>query len=224
LRVILSLLGLFAQLTPLVLFFVFFKRISKIVELKVVFFYVLISLLSNILFSALQNHASLILSLSAIIEYAFFSAFFYFCIRDLRFRKLILFIFLITLSTELFLLYQQKANFDFWVTLTTAILILVYCIFFFYEEISLPRTLIIYQSYNFWIATGCIIYLAGTLFLFLYTSDLKDKQKSSLWFIDIVFEIVKNIFFSIAFLIGKHGKQNIAIRQFDDTNMIEKPF
>jgi len=221
---ILSLIGLLAQFTPLVLFFVFFKRINKIVELRVVFFYVLVSLLINILFSFFQNHAPLILSLSAIIEYAFFSAFFYYCIRSHSFRRVALVISLITMGIEFYLLYLHKPNFDFWVTLTTAILILVYCIYFFYEEINKPRTLIIYQSYNFWVATGCIIYLAGTLFLFLYTSDLKDKQRSSLWFIDIVFEIVKNVFFSIAFIIGKKGEQNLAIGPFDDTNMDEKPF
>jgi hypothetical protein len=88
----------------------------------------------------------------------------------------------------------------------------------------LPETLMIYQSYTFWIATGCIIYLAGTLFLFLYTSDIKDKQTNSLWVIDIVFEIIKNIFFSIAFIIGKNSKQNIAPAGYDDTNMFEKPF
>jgi hypothetical protein len=224
LKIFLSLLGIVTQFLPLILFFVFYKRIYKIVELRVVFFYVLASFFANILLSSFQNNASLIFNIFEIIEYLFFSAFFYFCIRNKNLKKLIVTVSLLVLVIELFFLYPQKPKFDFWVTLTTAILILIYCIFFFYEEMNFPQTLLIYQSYNFWIAAGCIIYLAGTLFLFLYTADIKDKQNNSLWNIDIVFEIIKNVFFSIAFIIGKNTKKNIAPAGYDDTNMFEKPF
>jgi hypothetical protein len=185
---------------------------------------VLVSLITNILLVVFQTHASLVISISAIIEYAFFSIFFYFCIRKKSFKKIIIIISVLTLITELFFLYQQKPKFDFGVTLTTTILIVIYCIFFFYEEMNSPQTLLIYQSYDFWIAAGCIIYLAGTLFLFLYTSDIKDKQKNSLWVIDVVFEIIKNISFSVAFIIGKNSKKITAPADFDDTNMFENPF
>jgi hypothetical protein len=224
LKTFLSLLGIVTQFLPLILFFVFYKRIYKIVELRVVFFYVLASFFANILLSKFQNNASLIFNIFEIIEYLFFSAFFYFCIRNKNLKKLIIIVSLLVLVIELFFLSQQKPKFDFWVTLTTAILILIYCIFFFYEEMNSPQTLLIYQSYNFWIAAGCIIYLAGTLFLFLYTADIKDKQNNTLWNLDIVFEIIKNVFFSIAFIIGKNSKKITPAADFEDTNMFEKPF
>jgi len=213
-----------AQISPLVLFFVFLKKISKIAELEVIFFYVLLSLIAGFLVTAFKNHAPLIISVFAMCEYAFFSVFFYLCIQNRKFKNLIILISVIILSFEFFLYYSHKTNFDFWVALITAILIVIYSISFFYEQVNLPSVLIIYQSYSFWVVVGCIIYLSGTLFLFLYTSDLKDKQNSSLWIINDAFEIVKNIFFSIAFIVAKNNKQNISTQNFDDTNIYEKPF
>ena len=220
----LFIIGFFAQVSPLILFFLFFKRISKIVELRVIFLYVLTSLIFNFLLGAFQSKASSIIGIFAIIEYSFFSTFFYLCIRNEKFKKLILIVFAISLGVELLLFYSPKVNIGFWTPLIVAILIVIYSVFFFYEEVNSPKTLFIYQSYNFWIVVGCIIYVSGTLFLFLYTSDIQDKQKNSLWSINIVFEIVKNIFFSIAFIVARNNKQNTIEQDSYDTNMFEKPF
>jgi hypothetical protein len=222
--VVLSILGLIAQLSPLVIFFILFKSINKIIELRVIFFYVLTSFISNFLLGAFQKNAFEIISVYALVEYSFFSIFFYLCIRNKKFKKLILLIYAVSLGFEIFLFYLPKSNFDFWAPLITAILIVIYSVFFFYEQVNSPETLFIYQSYKFWIVVGCIIYLSGTLFLFLYTSDLKDKQKNILWNINVVFEIIKNIFFSIAFIMAKDNKRNMISEDDYDTNMFEKPF
>jgi hypothetical protein len=222
--IVLKIIALLAQFSPLVLFFVFFKRVSKIVELRVIFFYVLVSFFSIFLLGAFQKNGSLIISISAVIEYAFFSTFFYICIQNKKFKKLIILISALTLSFEFFLFLTSKSNLDFWITIITAVVIVFYSIFFFYEQVNSPETLFIYQSYNFWIVVGCIIYLSGTLFLFLYTADLPDKQRSSLWSINIVFELVKNVFFSIAFIVARNNKQNMIDAESYDTNMFEKPF
>ena len=222
--IVLSIIFLLAQLSPLVLFIVFYKRINKIIELRVIFLYVLISLISDFLLGVFKSNASLIISAFAICEYAFFSAFFFLCIQNKKFKTLIVVISALNLSIALFLFYSQKINFDFWAALVTAILIVIYSIFFFYEQVNSPQALIIYQSYIFWIVVGCIIYLSGTLFLFLYTSDVKDRQNSSLWIINVAFEIVKNVCFSIAFIIARNDNRNIATQNFNDTNIFEKPF
>jgi hypothetical protein len=222
--IVLKIIALLAQFSPLVLFFVFIKRISKIIELRVIFFYVLVSFLSIFLVGAFQSNAFLIISISALVDYSFFSAFYYFGIRNKKFKKLILLIFVVSLAFDIFLFYQPKSNFDFWAPLITTIFIVIYSVFFFYEQLNSPETLFIYQSYKFWVVVGCIIYLSGTLFLFLYTSDIKDKEKSSLWSINIVFETVKNILFSIAFIVARNAKENMIELEEYDTNMFEKPF
>lgn len=222
--IFLYILATLAQISPLALFFIFFKRINKIIEIRVVFFYVLTSLAFNFLLGALPSHATQIIYISAVVEYIFFSSFFYIFIRNKKFKKLIITTTTLTSIFEVFLFHSSKLNSDFWVTLITTILIVVYSFFFFYEQINSPQALLIYRSYTFWIAVGCIIYLSGTLFLFLYTSDIKDKEKNLLWFINIFFEIVKNIFFSIAFIVGKNYKQNGVYKDFDNTNIYENPF
>jgi hypothetical protein len=186
----------------------------------VIFLYALISLASDFLLSsALRSYGSVIISSFAICEYIVFSTLFYFCISNKNFKKFILFISFIDLAIELVLVFTHVVNFDFWVALITATLILVYSIFFFYEQLNSSEIIIIYKSYKFWIVIGCIIYLSGTLFLFLYTSDLKDKQTNGLWAINIVFEIVKNACFSIALVIAAKNKQNVLVAQYNDTNM-----
>jgi hypothetical protein len=176
------------------------------------------------LLGAFKSHASLIISVFAMCEYAFFSAFFFLSTRNRIFKNLMLIASILYLSFLGIQLYSANTNFDFWAALITVILIVIYSVFFFYEHVNSPTTLIIYQSYAFWIVVGCIIYLAGTLFLFLYTADLKDKQSSLLWSINIAFEILKNIFFSIAFVIAKNNKKIAAIEDFEHTNMFENPF
>lgn len=220
----LYLIAYLAQITPLVLYFALFKRNSKIIELRVLFFYVLASCLAIIFLGVFPNQGIIIISIFELVEFTFFSAFFFLFIQNRKFKNLIVVITIITLCIETFLFFSFKTNFDFWTTLTTAVLIVTYSIFFFFEQINSPRTLIIYQSYVFWIVVGCIIYISGTLFLFLYTSDLKDKQNNSLWNIDIVFEFIKNICFSIAFFVARNNQRNLATQNFDDTNMFEKPF
>jgi hypothetical protein len=188
----------------------------------VIFFYALTSLISDLFLGAFKNHASLIISIFAMIEYVFFAAFFFLCIYNNLFKKLILIVTVLNLCFESYLFNSQKANFDFWAALITTILIVIYSICFFYERLNSVQTLIIYQSFQFWIVVGCLIYLSGTLFLFLYTSDIKNKQNSSLWTINIAFEIVKNIFFSIAFIIGKNIKKTAATEDVYDSNVLEK--
>lgn len=215
---------LISQLLPLVLFFVFFKRINKILELRVIFFYVLLSFLSNFLIGAFKNNSSQIVDLFAISEFCFFSIFFFLSIRNKKFKSIIITLIAINLGIDIFIFSLHKTNFDFWVAITTTVIMVIYSIFFFYEQVNSPQTLIIYQSYKFWCVVGCIIYLSGTLFVFLYTSDMKDRALSPLWGINFAFEIVKNICFSIAFILAKGNNKNVATQNFDDTNIFENPF
>jgi len=215
---------LISQIVPLALFFVFFKWIKKIVGLKVIFFYLLILFFSNFLIGAFHNRASLIVSVSAMIEYASFSIFFLLSIQNKTLKNSIFVASIIFLSFELFLLYFNNVNFDFWAALFSTILIVIFSIFFFYEQINSVNTnLIIYNSYQFWIVVGCIIYLTGTLFFFLYTSNMKDRSLSPIWGINFVFEIIKNICFSIAFIVAKNNIRKIATQNLEDTNVFQKP-
>jgi hypothetical protein len=190
----------------------------------VIFLYALFSLISDYLMGAFKTQSESIISVFALCEFAFFSVLLYLCIKNKTFRKIIIAISAANLCFEFYLLYTNKPNFVFWVALTTAVLIVIYSIFFFYEEINSTENLLIYQSYRFWMILGCIIYLSGTLFLFLLTADNKDKQHSPFYIINILFEIIKNVFFSISFIVARNNRQSEFSEGFDDTNFLEKPF
>jgi hypothetical protein len=86
-----------------------------------------------------------------------------------------------------------------------AILIIVYCIFFLYEQIKNPNSFYIYRSKKFWITIGLLLYFSSTLFLFIYAANLTKQEYLAYWAINDIFNILKNILFSISFLI-KEGK------------------
>ncbi len=221
---LLYLIGYLAQLTPLILYFAFFTRIGRIAGIRVVFFYVFASCVSLFLMGALKKYDIIIISVFEIIEFVFFSIFFFLFLDNIKFKRFIVVVSSLNLFLGIFLFLSHKESFDFWAPLTTAILIVIYSILFFYEQVNSSSTLIVYQSYKFWVVVGCIIYISGTLFLFLYTSDLKDKQNSALWIINIAFEIIKNVCFSVAFIVARNNQRNLATQGFDDTNIFEKPF
>jgi hypothetical protein len=190
----------------------------------VIFLYAFISLIFDSLLGAFRDKNPFILDIFALVEFGFFSVLLYLCIKNTTFKKSIIAISVANLCFEFYLLFAHKSSFEFWVALTTAVLIVIYSIFFFYEEINSTENLLIYQSYRFWMIVGCIIYLSGTLFLFLLTSDIKDKQNSPSWIINILSEIIKNVFFSIAFIVARNNRQIDVSQEFDDTNILEKPF
>ena len=119
-----------------------------------------------------------------------------------------------------------KTNLDFWLALINSLLIIVYSFFYFFEQINSASTTIVYESYQFWIVIGCLIYLAGTLFVFLYTADIKDKAyNNSLWVINLIFEIIKYACFDFALILAKNNTRNSSF-SYDvmDTNTPKNPF
>lgn len=183
-----------------------------------IFIYIIASLLSNLLVQTSKN-SSFVISGFEIIEFVFFASFFYFCLKNERAKLSVLIASIFAIGINVFLFYAFEKNFDFWNAILTTLLIIIYSILFFYEQVNSVNSLIIYQNFDFWVVTGCILYLSGTLFLFMYTSSMTDRERNSLWFVNFAFEIVKNICFSIAFLLARKPKQNILAPEFGNTNM-----
>lgn len=83
---------------------------------------------------------------------------------------------------------------------TSAIIFLAFCILVLFEEMQRPLIGFIYNTYKFWIILGVMIYFAGTFFFFLYYTKMARDLKELFWNINWISIILKNIFFSIAFL------------------------
>jgi hypothetical protein len=98
----------------------------------------------------------------------------------------------------------QSNNFDSLSASVECVLVILFCIFFFAEEIKNPEVSFIYSSKVFWVTTAVLLYLAATLFLFISAPYFTEEQKDSYWSINFISNILKNILLSIAFILPKH--------------------
>jgi len=146
-----------------------------------------------------------ILSAFTIIEYSFFATVLYLIIEKKTFRLIIAIsgaCFLI-MSLVIFLAGREK-NFDSVSTAIEGILIIIYCMFYLFEQLNKPQVMFIYQDQNFWIIAGFILYLSATLFLFILANSVPQDTRDKIWKINHFATILKNIFFAIAFSIKRN--------------------
>lgn len=95
---------------------------------------------------------------------------------------------------------EATQKFDIIPIASSAIIFLSFCILALFEEMQHPVIGFIYNTYKFWIILGIMIYFAGTFFFFLYFTTMGRGDKDFFWNINWISIILKNIFFSIAFL------------------------
>jgi hypothetical protein len=91
------------------------------------------------------------------------------------------------------------------------IIILIFSFYYLYERMNDTTTLFIYNTYQFWIVLAIVLYLAGSFFIYIFASYLRNNDEiSKYWIITNIFSILKNIFFAIAVYINaKPSKDSI---------------
>jgi hypothetical protein len=100
------------------------------------------------------------------------------------------------------------------------IIIIIFCLLYFYEEINVPQVTFIYSTKAFWIITGILIYSAGTFFLFLFSDNLTDDEWKKWSIINYVFTILKNTCFGIAVTIKHTPDPLLSYESDSETNEI----
>lgn len=144
----------------------------------------------------------LLISCFTIIEFLTFSYFFYNITSNNIFKKGIfvsVFIFIPLCIVNYFLQKNSYTNIDTIPVTFQALLFMLLSVHYLFEQIKQPKTLFIYTTFEFWAVTGILIYLAGTFFIYLLSSNLSEKEFLKFWFINYVFNIQKNIFLIISF-------------------------
>lgn len=199
----LRLLSIYSGILPIILFFLFLSR-NKKDGLWVIFFYVVVSFLTDlsaVLFHISKNLSFFILSLFTVLEYSFFTIFIYTNLKNKIFKKVLLSVSFFFLSFCAFS-YLSDKTYHFIDSLPASfesIFILIFCILYFYEQLSNPNVSFIYSSKKFWIVASFLIYFSGTLFLFIYTSNLSREEQLFYWSINLFFNTLKNLILSLAF-------------------------
>jgi len=77
----------------------------------------------------------------------------------------------------------------------------VFAIYFFYEQFKDASSLYIYNHYCFWITIGILLYLCGSLFIYVYADQMTSQQIDQFWFFTYIVEIVKNLLFTVAIIV-----------------------
>jgi hypothetical protein len=146
------------------------------------------------------------------VEFSAFALFLYKAIESLFFRRIILitaiafYIFAIGLYIDH--MGSNQYSFDSFSASVEAILIVIYCILYLFDQMNKPQVLFIYQEPHFWFVVGFILYLSGTLFLFSQASNLEYQQRQDYWTINLFLNITKNILFAVAFSTKKSKPLN----------------
>lgn len=200
---------------PLLILLIRFKRVNNKLS-RVILFYLLYSISNEVLMAVLAdlnftvsypNTRPILYAIFTIIEFLLLSIYLYNCLRSKHFRLAQIFfgiVFLITALINLFLLISSNSKSELIDTIpvsTSALILIIFSILYLFEEIQTPKIEFIYANPKFWITIGIMIYFSGTFFFFLQFSDLSSDDQSNFWKINLVCIILKNIFFTISFLL-----------------------
>lgn len=173
--------------------------------LWVILFYSTSSFISNskMLYDSSQNRDYTILFyIFTTIEYSFFAIFIYKILQKAYLKKVLLVCSVLFTGFCLFnIFFQPMHDFDSLPASIEALIILIFCILFLFEQINKPELVFIYSSYKFWVITGILISLAATFFLYAFASSMTLKQRDEWWVISHISNILRNILFAIAIIV-----------------------
>ena len=207
-----------SEILPVV-FYVSFLRRNKHEGLQVIFIYCLISFAMEILAPMIKNSFGVdifyLYASFTIIEYSLLTLFLYRSIQGSRLKYIPIigsFAFLAMVVANF--LHAKSSNFDSLSASVEAILIIIYSILFLYGQIKDPSVLFVYYTKKFWIVIAIFIYFSSTLFLFLYASTFTNQEHKNYWYINSIFDIIKNIFFCVAFSMKKSKTPKYPIESY----------
>ena len=200
--------------------------------LWVIFYYCLYSFLNDVTVGILTDQATelndrisfVLLSVFTVVEFSLFSV----AIRMILKKKILRDI--IKISFPLFVIFAAivfylsfKSSIDSVSITVEYIIIIIFSLFYFYEEISIPNFTFIYNSSRFWIIVGILTYSTGTFFFFLYSSSMLGQDWDNWSIINFIFTILKNILFCIAIIIATKVPLHPLFPELEEYENLNKP-
>jgi hypothetical protein len=137
-----------------------------------------------------------------IIEFAAFSYFFFYHVRNKQMRNVIILTSLgFVIFNIVFTLFADLANIDSIPIGIEAILIFVFFFYYLFEQTNGENGPFIYNKYDLWIVAGIMIYLAGSFFIYVLGNQVDIETLGDFWLLTNVLYVLKNIFFAIGIFI-----------------------
>ena len=205
-------LALISQILPVAFYLLFLKR-NRGEGLGVIFFYCCFSWVTEgyilgFIFHRLNLHIPDYVADSSftILEFTIISWFAYSSLQGKKMKYVPLVGALIFYPIAIVNFTRNEGSFDSIPASVEAILIISYCILLLYEQINDPKVIFVYNTKKFWVTIAFFLYFSSTLFLFLYARNFTQSEHDKYWTINNFFEILKNILFSISFIMKKSSK------------------
>lgn len=201
-------IAFYSEVLPIALFLLFLKR-NRGEGLGVIFFYCCVSCLTeSIVFNRLHIDIPDYVHDSSftILEFSVISFFTYSSLRGKKLKFVPIIGALIFYPIAVINFSKGLDSFDSVPASLEAIIIISYCILLLYEQINNPEVLFVYNTKKFWITIAFFLYFSANLFLFLYARTFTQEQIDKYWTINNLFEILKNILFSVSFIMKKTEK------------------
>jgi hypothetical protein len=207
-----------AEILPIVFYLVFLKR-NRGEGLWVIFLYSVLSLMVEGLFWI--THQQIVFSYWTILQFTLFSFFFYASLKGHKVKYIPILGALIFYGVAIANFTNKR--YDSISASLASVLIVTYCILLLYEEVKDPSSGFVYYDKKFWVIIAFFLYFSGTTFLYIYFSTLSDQQRTSYWIINNFFEILKNILFSVSFIMKKSDKSGYAMDRLDTEDITTNP-
>lgn len=205
-------IAIYSSLLPIlfyVIFLFFVKRLVTYVPLRLVIIYASVEFITNILTLEIPMEATIALySVFTLIEYLLFAAIFWKAFEN-RFAKKILLGSSIAYSIfwGLYKVFGKYSVLDSVPIGVASIIVMVYIFYFFYQEMENITDTFLYNRYTFWIASGILIYLAGSFFLYVLANQVDSKTRHAYWIFANMCTTVKNISFFLSILTVVNNKK-----------------
>jgi hypothetical protein len=183
--------------------------------LWVIFIYMVYSLVTELVNFIMQydHHVTSYFNfnLFGIIEYCLLTYYIRSRIRNTTLKSLILIlsglfliVSIIRISGHYFNVYDSLSNG------LESILLIIYSIFYFFEQISKPSHIFFYSIPEFWIIVAILLYFSGTFFIDTYAQGLIEDQSFKVKYsvINNSFAILQNLLFGVAMIVKGGDKIN----------------
>lgn len=210
--------------------FLVFRQRNTESWVKVILFYLIISFVSDSILLALDDNKDKvaifrILSAFTVLEYTLFGLVL-FLIIDQKILRLVIIV--CSLAFYVFavisFLRATSYNFDSLTASIESIAIIIFCIFYLFNQLNKPQVIFIYQEPVFWFIVGFLVYCAGTLFLFIQASNLEKVLRDTYWNILYSLTVTKNILFAVAFSTKKSKTLFQSLENPFENDFLENPY
>jgi len=199
---------------PLVFFFIY-KRKNKEKIVRVIFYYIVYSLVQEIVTFIVSLYSvqygwitAHLYTTYTLVEFSLFCLFYYYLFpqghKAQKIIKVVWPLFIIFAIIDYYFI-NKHLRFGSYVLAVESILILLLCGYYLYYQITTTLTMFVYRTFNFWIIVTFLLFISATFFLYLMTDTMGKNPVFQKYYFIINFgaNLIKNLLLCFA-LSRKH--------------------